>query len=115
MTRPIEPPPTRERQPIDASRATAEEIATRVEGVNADQVSAVLASWNNIRQGDIVGMVRRDDATGQVAHRVDFEGVQQWHVSAPDGSVYNDTQGTLRWPVIYDPTPVINPLEEETP
>jgi len=90
-------------EPITVNSAIAEEIANRTEGVDAAQVSAMLAAWNNIRAGDPVGTVRRDDATGLVAHRVELEGVQQWHVSAPDGSVYNDTQSTLPWTEIYVP------------
>ncbi|ALF00458.1 minor tail protein [Mycobacterium phage BoostSeason] len=74
------------------------------EDMSAEQVANVLAAWNNVRGGDPVGMVRRDEDTGKIAHRVNAHGVQQWRVSAPDGEQYNDLQPTLPWPVLFDPS-----------
>ena len=65
-----------------------------------EQVSSVLATWNHLREGDPIGMVRRDPDTGSVAHRVSAEGVHIWRVSRPDGEQYNDMQPTLPWPVL---------------
>ena len=66
------------------------------------QIEAVLNARDHVTEGDPIGMVLRDEATGKVAHRVDVNGVQQWRVSGPDGELYNDLQPTLDWTVIYD-------------
>lgn len=76
-------------------------IANQVEDLTPEQVHAVLAAWNHVREGDPVGVVRRDEATGAIAHRVDDHGVHIWRISAPDGDQYNDLEPTLAWPVIY--------------
>ncbi|AAD17592.1 hypothetical protein TM4_24 [Mycobacterium phage TM4] len=74
------------------------------EELSEEQVHAVLAAWNSVRaQGDPVGMVRRDEESGKVAHRVVVEAVEQWRVSGADGDQYNDLQPTLPWPVLFDP------------
>jgi hypothetical protein len=68
--------------------------------VSQAQIERVLAAWNAAREGDDVGTLRRDPASGAVAHRVNHDGVHLWRVSAPDGSQYNDLQPTLPWPTI---------------
>ncbi|AHY26848.1 minor tail protein [Mycobacterium phage ZoeJ] len=89
---------------IDNTPAVVEAIAQHLgDDMSAEQVANVLAAWNNVRGGDPVGMVRRDEDTGKVAHRVEAHGVQQWRVSSPDGELYNDLQPTLPWPVLFDP------------
>jgi hypothetical protein len=60
-----------------------------------EQVHAVLDSWNALRVGDPVGTIRRDAATGAIAHRVDLDGVHLWRISNPDGSQHNDMAATL--------------------
>ncbi|AFN37723.1 hypothetical protein FGG44_gp28 [Mycobacterium phage MacnCheese] len=74
--------------------------------VTDEQVANVLAAWNAVKAGDPVGMVRRDADTGKVAHRVEFQGVAQWRVSAIGGDQYNDLQPTLPWAVLFDPSTV---------
>jgi hypothetical protein len=78
-------------------------IANQIEGLTPEQVHAVLATWNNVREGAPVGTVCRDPETGAVGHRVDNDGVHIWRVSLPDGEIYNDMQPSLGWPAIYEP------------
>jgi hypothetical protein len=66
-----------------------------------EQVNAVLAAWNNVNDGDKLGTVKRNPADGAVAHRVNLNGVHQWHVSTPSGEFYWDTQSVLPWPEIW--------------
>jgi len=68
-----------------------------------EQVTSVLAAAEAVRQGDPVGMIRRDADTGQVAVRVLSYGVAQWRVSGLDGEQYNDLQPTLPWPAVFTP------------
>src|SRR6516162_29854 len=63
-----------------------------------EHVLKVLDLWNKARAGDPVGTVRKDPATGAVAHRVNADGVHIWRISQPDGYQYNDMQPTLGWP-----------------
>lgn len=98
--------------------ATTSEIVQAIaahlgDTVTADQVSNVLAALDAVREGDPVGVVRRETATGKVAHRVTANGVAQWRVSAPDGEQYNDLQPTLEWPIIFDPAAA--PADEVAP
>lgn len=83
----------------------ARHIAKRLgdDTLTVDDITAVIAAWNDVRGGDPVGMIRRNAETGEVAHRVDADGVHQWRISHPDGDQFNDVQPTLSWPVIYEP------------
>jgi hypothetical protein len=76
-------------------------ISTQMGDLTEEQVHRVLEAWNHVRAGDPVGTVRRGPA-GEIAHRVDHEGVHLWRVSAPDGSQYNDLQPTLPWPELSE-------------
>ena len=86
----------------------AQEIAKVVgdSNVTAEQVNSVLAAWQHVQQGEPVGTVRRDPTTGAVGHRIDIGGVQQWHVSQPNGEIYNDLQPSLPWPMMVYPDAV---------
>jgi len=68
--------------------------------LTADQVKRVLTSYIAIYEGDEVGTVRHNPDTGEIAHRVSQDGVHMWRVTHPDGSQYNDMQGTLDWPTV---------------
>jgi hypothetical protein len=77
-------------------------ISKQLDDLDPDQIRAVLAAWNNVREGDPVGTVRRQAETGAVAHRVDAAGIHLWRVSLPNGEQYNDMQPVLNWPVIVE-------------
>jgi hypothetical protein len=78
-------------------------ISNQIEDLTPEQVNSVIAAWNHLRNGDPVGMVRYDEATGACAHRVEADGVQLWRVTQVDGTLYNDHQTTLKWPIIFNP------------
>lgn len=91
----------------DASVPVSETLVQQIvaqSGMSVDDVNNVLATLNAVRAGAPVGMVCRDDATGQVAHRVDDQGVVLWRVTSQDGAQWNDMQPTLTWPVIFNPS-----------
>ena len=66
-----------------------------------EHVNAVLAAWNSAREGEAVGVVKRNDDTGFIAHRVEDGGVIMWKVSSPSGQTYSDMQANLPWTQIY--------------
>lgn len=90
-------------QPIDdvTNDGVLQQIAQITGDVTPEQVASVLVAWNNIHEGDPVGMVRRDPETGAIAMRADDNGVHVWRVNMPNGEQYNDMQPTLPWPVLY--------------
>lgn len=71
-------------------------------GLPADQVSAVLATWQSVLDAAPAGTVVRH-SDGKVAHRVVVEGVPLWRVTTDDGDQYNDMTPNLDWPVLYQP------------
>lgn len=87
--------------PVDHP-AVVHHISKLLDDVTPDQIRAVLGAWNAAREGDPVGMVRREPETGAVAHRVDADGLHLWRVSLPNGEQYNDMQPVLNWPVIAE-------------
>ncbi|AEJ95131.1 hypothetical protein SEA_SOYO_34 [Mycobacterium phage SoYo] len=93
-------------QAVETTEAVIQAISKQLgEGVTDEQVANVLTALNNVKTGEPVGTIRREPATGKVAHRVEAFGVQQWRVSGPDGEQYNDLQPTLpEWALIFDPT-----------
>lgn len=64
------------------------------------QIQKVLTAWNATQAGDPPGTIRRDEATGMVAHRVEEEGILIWRVTHPNGAQHNDLSPTLDWPEI---------------
>jgi hypothetical protein len=77
-------------------------ISAGMDDLTDEQIHRVLEAWNQVRQGDPVGTVRRNPANGEVAHRVDHEGVHVWRISNPDGSQYNDMRPTMTWPELSE-------------
>lgn len=71
--------------------------------ISANQVAAVLSAYRAILDGDPVGTVRRNPDTGELAVRVNHNGLHLWRVSHPQGEQYNDLQPTLPWPTIAGP------------
>jgi len=101
----IEPEPTAEPQPsYIRNTALLEQVANNIEGVTPEQVAAVLAAYWAIHEGDPVGTIRRDEATGAVGIRVEDNGMHLWRVSTPLGEQYNDLQPKLAWPIIHEPS-----------
>lgn len=78
-------------------------ISSQLPDVSDEQVSAVLETWNAVLQGDPLGTVRLDTASGQIGHRVSIDGVHMWRISAPDGGQWTDMQPTLPWTVVSTP------------
>lgn len=71
--------------------------------IDPEVIRTVLAALNAATTGPEAGTVLRDEATGQVAHRVLRGGVPMWSVSALDGGQWFDTQSTLPWGHLADP------------
>lgn len=72
------------------------------EPLTAAQVAAVFAAREAVVGGDPVGTIKRGPA-GEIAMRVESDGMLIWRVTVPDGTQYNDTQPTLPWPAIAQP------------
>ena len=106
MTQPTDPATDPATDPLPVTSAVVDQIAGHVgDSITPDVIHTVLTAWNAVRQGDPVGMIRRDETTGAVATRVEDSGVQMWKCSGKDGSVWSDLQPTLAsWTVIYDPS-----------
>jgi hypothetical protein len=68
--------------------------------ITTNQVAAVFTAYKNITGGDPLGTIRKNPETGEIAHRVNSEGLHLWRVSHPDGTQYNDLQPTLDWPEV---------------
>ena len=66
--------------------------------LTAAQVGAVLAAREAILDGDPVGTIKRGP-DGEIAVRVNDNGLHLWRVTVPDGTLYNDLQPSLPWPV----------------
>lgn len=95
---------------VDTPNVTASvvtQIAKGVDGVSEGQVAAILAAWNQARDGESVGTVRRDPTTGKVYVRVDCDGLHQWRVVDPENGASNefDMESTKPFPLIYTETP----------
>jgi hypothetical protein len=67
------------------------------EPLTANQVAAVLAAREAILDGDPVGTVRKGPE-GEIAVRVNDNGLHMWRVMCLDATFYNDLQPTLPWP-----------------
>lgn len=86
-----------------ATESMAATIAEQLTDVTAETVSAVLTTWNLLRDGDPIGTVRRGP-NGELAHRVSADGVHLWQVSTADGATWRDLAATLPdWPIISSP------------
>jgi hypothetical protein len=79
----------------------AEVASEREEPITAAQVAAVLAAREAILDGDPVGTIRQGPA-GEIAVRVNDNGLHLWRVNCPDGSQYNDLQPSMHaeWKII---------------
>ena len=67
-------------------------------------VAAVLKTWNDLKQGDPPGTIRRQATSGFVGHRIVKDGVHMWFVTEPDGGSWYDTQPALPgWDVVFRP------------
>lgn len=71
------------------------------DAVTEEQIKMVLEAVQRLRDGDPVGTVLHNAASGAVAVRVAESGVPYWHVTSLDGSLSNDTNATLAgWDVL---------------
>jgi hypothetical protein len=77
--------------------------------LSEEQIHAMMIAWNDHNQGEPVGTVKRDPATGLIAHRVEHNGLHLWRVTSPDDKTsavvgaaqYNDQQPTLAWVTLW--------------
>lgn len=91
-----------ENPPIEVTPAVVDTIAQQLpDGVTPQVVQAVLATWNTIREGDPPGVVRVDEATGNVARRCSIDGIHMWVITEDNGTTTRDTQPTLPWRQIW--------------
>lgn len=68
-----------------------------------EQTATVLTGVNAVRGGDPLGKVCRNSTTGEIAHRVDDDGVHRWRVSPPDAPIYTSDESTMPgWDVLYE-------------
>jgi hypothetical protein len=58
-------------------------------------VSAILAAYAHVLDGDPVGSILKRPTDGAIAVRANVDGLHMWRISAPDGSQWNDLQPTL--------------------
>jgi hypothetical protein len=65
------------------------------------QVAAVLSAREAIIDGDPIGTIRQG-AQGEIAIRVNDQGMHIWRVTCPDGTLYNNLEPTMNgdWKVI---------------
>jgi hypothetical protein len=90
--------------PGEAALNQIAQVASEADApVTANQVAAVLSAYCAILDGDPVGTIRRNPDTGELAVRVNADGLHLWRVSHPQGGQYNDLQPTLPWPTIAGP------------
>lgn len=72
----------------------AKVASEKEEPLTPAQVAAVLAAREAILDGDPVGTVKQGPA-GEIAVRVNDEGMHIWRVSCPDGTIYNNLEPTM--------------------
>lgn len=65
--------------------------------ITADQIRTTIAAINLATTGDPIGTVRLG-ANGELAQRINLNGVPMWRITTPDGQFWNDMQPTLDWP-----------------
>lgn len=91
---------------VTPPEALVTQIASGIEGVSAEQVSAVLAGLAAAQSGDQVGTLMQDTSTGAVAQRIILDGVHMWRVTKPNGEMWYDMSPKLDgWSVLYSPSP----------
>jgi hypothetical protein len=79
----------------------AEVASEKEEPLTMAQVAAVLAAREAILDGDPLGTIRQGPA-GEIAVRVNDNGLHLWRVTCQDGNQYNDLQPSMHaeWKVI---------------
>ena len=89
----------------EINQALVEAISAQLPTVTEEHVAMVLDAWNTVVNGDPVGTIVTDPATGRVAVRVSANGIHQWQVTNVDGSVLTDLTPTLAgWTYIREVT-----------
>ena len=82
----------------------AEAVAVQLGNeIDPAQVVRVLSALNAVTSGEPIGTVRRDPATGDVAHRILLNGVGQWRVSTSSDMHYHMAPSLPDWDVLYTP------------
>jgi hypothetical protein len=82
-------------------RQIAKVASEEGEELTMAQVAAVLAAREAIIDGDPIGTIRQG-TQGEIAVRVDDQGMHIWRVTCPDGTLYNNLEPTMNgdWKVI---------------
>lgn len=89
---------------IEATPDVVSRISKMFPDMTDEQVTQVLTGFNAVREGDPLGRVCRNSETGEVAHRVDENGLHRWRISPPGGGAYNNDEPNLPgWDIVFDP------------
>lgn len=99
-----EPTATETVEPAPTGIPTTDDFVQRVNAmtpgeISPDQILTVIAAINHASTGDPVGTVRLGPA-GELAQRINLNGVDQWQITKPDGARWYDLEPTLAWPKI---------------
>lgn len=72
-------------------------------------VNRSIVAYQTIHEGEPLGTVRRNKETGDVAQRVDIDGIHKWQVMyARGGNGYDMRRSLPDWELVFSP-----PAEEE--
>lgn len=90
--------------PVEITEQIVSTISEQCPEVTGEHVAMVLTAWNNVINGEPLGTVKLDPATGNLAVRVSDQGIHKWRVTAPDGGTWWDMQPVLPgWTTIQTP------------
>lgn len=82
-------------EPVEVTEALVASISEQCPEVSDEHVAMVLSAWNTVLEGEPLGTIKLDPATGNLARRVSENGIHQWKITAPDGGMWSDLQPTL--------------------
>lgn len=80
---------------IEVTETVIAAVSEQCPEVTTEQVAMVLTAWNVILEGEPVGTIKQDPATGNLAIRVSEDGIHKWKVTSPAGGQWSDLQSTL--------------------
>lgn len=70
-------------------------ISEQCPEVTDEHVAMVLQAWNTVVNGEPVGTIKLDPASGNLARRVSENGIHQWKVTSTDGGMWSDLRPSL--------------------
>lgn len=87
--------PAPEPDPIPVTDTIVATISAQCPEVTDEHVAMVLEAWNTVLNGEPVGTIKLDPESGNLARRVNENGIHQWKITAPDGGMWSDMSPTL--------------------